>query len=131
MKTFELNTKICKINEEQQLVYGWASVIIEGNEPVVDLQNDVITPEELAKAAHNFIITSRTAKQMHKGAKIGEVVESTVFTKEAQNALGINLQKEGWWIVMKIYDDAVWQKVKEGSLREFSIGGKAERVQTD
>lgn len=127
-KPFEFSGEFTKVDEEQQLVYGWASVIEDNGRPVVDSQGDVISPRELVKAAHNFVTTSRAAKQMHQGGKVGEIIESVVFTDEMQKVLGINLGKVGWWVGMKIHSDDVWKRVKSGELREFSIGGRGQRV---
>jgi hypothetical protein len=120
-----------KINDDKRLVYGWASVIKIGGKTVVDWQEDAIEVNELQKGAHKFISDMRKAKAMHKGAVIGEVVESMVFTKELQEALGIDLGQIGWFIVMKIHDEDIWDKVKKGVFKAFSIGGSAKRVEVD
>jgi hypothetical protein len=60
---------------------------------------------------------------MHDGKQIGEVVESVVLTHDLQKALGIDLQKVGWFIGMKILDDETWAKFKDGTFKAFSIGG--------
>jgi hypothetical protein len=43
--------QILKADDEQRIVWGWASVITEDGVPVVDTQGDVIRPETLMKAA--------------------------------------------------------------------------------
>ena len=113
-------------NEELQLVTGWASIIEEDGEAVVDKQGDMISESELIQAAHKFVSDSREAKVMHKGDEVGEIVESLVFTPDLQKALGIDLKKVGWLITMKVNDET-WDRVKKGELRAFSIGGKAHR----
>lgn len=70
-----------KADEEQHLVTGWASVIEEGGQAVVDWQGDVMTEAELVKAAHGFMQNYRSGKTMHKGDATGSVVDSLVFTK--------------------------------------------------
>jgi phage head maturation protease len=64
---------------------------------------------------------------MHDGDKKGEIVESIVLTREVQDALGISLDKIGWFVGFKVYDDEVWAKVKSGELRMLSIGGRGTR----
>lgn len=113
-------------------VWGWASVIEKDGKPVIDHQGDMIEPEELVKAAHDFITNSRTAGVMHSRAdgqpvKIGHVVESVVLTRDLQKALGINLDRAGWLIGMQITDPTVKQQVSDGVLKSFSIGGKGRR----
>lgn len=120
----QLTGEIFKIDPDQRLVYGWASVIEENDDPVVDLQGDVIKVEALTTAAHDFM-EERAGGVMHEdfGGHIGTVVESMVFSRELQKALGIDLKKVGWLIALKVTDDRVWKDVKDGTLKAFSIGG--------
>lgn len=120
--------KVVKVDEDQRLVYGWASVIEENGEPVVDSQDDLIREPVLQKAAHQFILEYRAGKLMHQGKAVGSVVESMVFTKSLQQALGVNLNKIGWLIAYKVEDDALWARVKAGEFPAFSIGGHGRRV---
>jgi hypothetical protein len=129
MPQVNFSTTITKFNEELGVVYGWASVIKEGNEYVVDRQGDVIQEDELLKAAHDFVINERNAKVMHVGEVKGEIVESLIFTDDLQKALGIDLKKVGWFIGMKLNDKEVLKQVKSGELKAFSIGGKGIRQQ--
>ncbi len=124
---------ILKADDDQHLVWGWASVIEENGQAVVDSQGDVIGVQDLMDAAHGFMIDTRKGGIMHatrdgSAIKIGEVVESMVLTKDRQEALGIDLGKVGWLITMKVHDDAVWKAIKGGELRAFSIGGRGVRV---
>lgn len=117
-----------KINEEKRIVYGWASVITKNGQPIEDLQGDVISPEDLLEAAHDFMLGEQEAGLMHVvKTGIGKIVESVVLTKDLQKALGIDLGMEGWFIGVKVSDDATWNAVKKGGLRAFSIGGSGER----
>ncbi len=120
---------VLKVDADKKLVWGWASIIEVNGEPVVDHQGDMIDEETLVVAAHKFIADARKAKVMHDGDVIGEIVESLVFTKEIQKALGIDVGKVGWFICMKINNADVWKRVKDGELKAFSIGGVGERVE--
>jgi len=117
--------QILKADDEQRLVYGWASVVTEKGEPVVDRQGDVIEPETLVKAVNNFMENIRVGKEMHKGDQIGAVIHSMPVTKEIGESLGIQSDREGWIVAFKVYDDDVWARVKSGELAAFSIGGRA------
>ena len=121
----KLQGTILKLDEEERIVYGWASVIEEKGAPVVDLQGDIIPEAVLRSAAHDFIEDTRAGKVMHVGTKKGRIVESIVLTKDLQKALGIDLQKVGWLIGYKVDDAETWAKVKSGDLKMFSIGGQA------
>jgi hypothetical protein len=70
----------------------------------------------------------RTAKEMHQGDGIGEIVECAVITKDTQEAWGVDLGLEGMWIGMKIYDQRVWELFKNGTYKAFSIGGYGTRI---
>lgn len=123
-----LHSEIAKIDPEQRLVYGWASVYAEAGQPVIDKQGDRISEAEVVKMAHRFISEARVAKALHTSPPVGVVVESLVLTDDIQKALGIDLGKSGWFIGMRVDDDAAWDRVKSGELRTLSIGGKGVRV---
>lgn len=125
---FTFSHDVRKIDEEMRMVYGWASVVEENGNPVVDHQGDLILSSDLVAAAHAFISSSRAAKAMHKGEVVGEFVESLVFTPEVQKALGIDLGKVGWWVGLKVKNDKIWAAVKDGRLKMLSIGGKGNRI---
>ena len=123
--TKTIEGKILKADDEQRMVYGWASVVTEKGEPVIDRQGDVIEPETLVKAVNNFMEHVRVGKAMHTGDQVGVVVHSMPITKEIGDALGIHSDREGWVVAYKVYDDNVWNMVKSGELAAFSIGGRA------
>lgn len=116
---------ILKADEETRMVYGWASVATVNGELVVDQQGDTLEPSEMVKMADGFMASVRTAKAMHQGAGIGEVLHSMPLTNDIMKAFGISCDREGWLIAMKIHDDAAWARVKSGDLAELSIGGRA------
>jgi len=123
--TKSVEGQILKADEEQRMVYGWASVVTEKGEPVVDRQGDVIEPETLVKAVNGFMEHVRVGKEMHKGDQIGAVIHSMPVTEEIGESLGIQSDREGWIVAFKVYNDDVWAKVKSGELAAFSIGGRA------
>ena len=125
MQDFKADCEILKaVDDEQQLVYVWASVVEKNGEPVVDRQGHIIPVDEITKAAHEFITASRSGNFMHTEKKVADVVESMVFTKALQAALGIDIGKVGWLTVFKVHDPETWDLVKKGKLAAASIGGK-------
>ena len=123
------HAEIIKTDEAQRIVWGWAYVSTEKGELLTDLQGDSIEPVEMVKMANAFMESVRTAKAMHAGEGIGEVIHSLPLTAELAKALGLETEREGWIVGMKVHDDAVWERVKAGEFSGFSIGGKArERV---
>lgn len=128
MSKAELSAAIVKVGtDESRMAYGWASVISEKGEPVVDTQDDVISADELEKATTDFMADARVAKAMHAGDGIGEVLHSFPLTSELAKSLGISSDREGWIVGVKVHDPDVWEKVKSGTFGAFSIGGQATR----
>ena len=123
--TKNIEGKILKTDDEQRMVYGWASVITEKGEPVVDRQDDMIEADTLVKAVNEFMEHVRVGKAMHVGEQVGTVVHSLPITKEIGDSLGIQSDREGWVVAYKVFDDDVWNMVKIGELAAFSIGGRA------
>jgi hypothetical protein len=126
-RSCDLEGKILKVDDEQRMVFGWASVVTEDGEPVIDRQGDMIEPETLVKAVNEFMEHVRVGKAMHTGDQVGVVVHSLPITKEIGEALGIHSSREGWVVAYKVFDDSVWERVKSGELAAFSIGGRAQK----
>ena len=89
MTKANIEGQILKADDEQRMVYGWASVITEKGEPVVDRQGDMIEADTLVKAVNDFMEHVRVGKAMHTGEQVGVVVHSLPVTKEIGDALGI------------------------------------------
>lgn len=127
-----INFEVSKAKDEEGLVSGWANVSVnaDGSLPL-DWDGDVIPPEVLEKAAIKFMLDYRGSGVMHEGESQGVVVESMVFTKDKQQALGIpeKCVPEGWFITVKVLNPEVYKAVKEGKYKMFSIQGKAKRMQ--
>lgn len=143
-RDFELSADIIKLDSEQQLVFGWFSVVAIAGKPVTDTQGDVISAETLEQSAYEFVLTARKAGEMHDTDKsddvvgVGRLVESVVFTKEKQEAMLKSLHDQdidavldlgcvAWWGGFRVSDPATWKRIKVGELRAFSIGGKGRR----
>lgn len=138
-KTVLSDSKILKRHEfkvyktdEKMLVFGWASIAIRTDgEQILDLQNDIIDPEDLEEAAYEYVLNFRDGGEEHNPdlRKKARLIESCVFTKEKMQAMGIpeNIVPEGWWIGFKVDDDEAWEKIKNGTYQMFSIEGTATR----
>lgn len=122
---------ITKIDEDKRLVFGWASIIKDAEGRVLlDRQNDFIDDEvELEQAAYLYALNSRDGGEMHIRKGVSTMVESVVFTKEKQEALGIpaGTMPVGWWIGFRVNDDRVWDAVKKGDYAGFSVHGTGQR----
>jgi hypothetical protein len=126
--------KISSVTDDKRLVFGWAYVCEDkdGNH-VLDHSNQYIEPLELEEAVYVFASYGGMASEMHTGMYAGTLVESVVFTKEKQEALGIppGYLPVGWWVGIRVYDDAIFAKVKDGTYTMLSLGGKAVKEETD
>ena len=120
--------EIAKMDAEQRLVFGWASVVTKDGTPVIDHQGDIIPVPELEKAAYDFVLYSREGDDLHVGGPTSRCVESMVFTKQKQELLGVDLGMEGWWTGFKVDSEPLWQAHKRGERPEFSIGGAGVRM---
>lgn len=110
-----------------EYVRGWASVVSVNGIPFQDHSGDMITVDEIRKAAHRFITDARVAKTMHRGQPVGEIVESVIIDDDFAKAMGMSVTHRGWWIGMRIDDEDVRKRVRSGELRAFSIGGRGKR----
>ncbi len=116
--------------KDQHLMFGFASMAEMDGKLIIDKQGDMIDPEDLEKAAYDFVLYHRRLGDMHERIGVGDMVESMVFTKQKQELLGIDLGVQGWWVGFKVTDEDLWKRVKAGELPEFSIGGRALRMPT-
>jgi hypothetical protein len=124
-KSWLIPLDIKKYEPDQQLIFGWASIVEKNGIPIVDKQKDIIPVSELENAAYEFVLYSRDHGDMHARKGMGKLVESMVFTKEKQAALGVDLGQIGWWVGFKVTDGDLWAAHKRGDRPEFSIGGAA------
>lgn len=130
--TLHCNFKIAKSDDEERLAFGWASVAERANgEQVLDWQEDIVEMPELEAAAYDFVQFYREGSEMHEqgGFDIAVLVESMVFTADKMTLLNIpaGTLPYGWWVGFRVIDDDVWEKVKDGTYRMFSIEGQAIR----
>lgn len=119
------NFEVLKLDEEQRILYGWASVTKVDDQLVVDRQGDRIETDTLHKAVNVFMKEVRVGKLMHQGEQVGQIIHSFPVSKEIMGALGIQTNMEGWITGYYVEDDQLWQDVKSGKYAAFSIGGTA------
>jgi len=116
---------IIKKDDEKRLVYG---IVYPAGK--VDAQNDFATPEEVEKAAHNFMQSLESTEKIDTGhnlqiAKGVKIVESYVVKKGDE----MYLNDEGAWaIVVKVDNDEIWGQITDGTFTGFSMWGEAERI---
>src|ERR1041384_182018 len=119
---------VAKVDEEQRIVFGWASVaMMDESEPVVDLQDDIIEGPTLEKAMYDYVRRYAVVNDMHRGGAVGDLVESFVVTPEKLQAMGLTRSGApavGAWVGFKL-DEGQWDAYKRGERPMFPIEGQA------
>lgn len=123
--SFKKHAEVLKVNEELGLVLGWAIVCTVDGKPYFDKQDDHIPENAMLKAATDFMLHSRRAKEMHDRDEAGTVIYAFPLTSDIQKAYGIECDRTGLMIIMKP-DEEMLEKFKSGELTGFSIGGRRE-----
>ena len=101
----KLFADISKVDDEQRLVYGYASTEARDN------QNEIVTRKAMENALPDFMKFGNI-REMHKAWAVG-------VAKDAQ------MDDKGIIITAHVVDDAAWEKVRAGVYKGFSIGGRA------
>jgi hypothetical protein len=136
------NGEFSKFDDDKRLAFGWASVVSLDGQPVLDKQGDLIDPDEIEKAAYQYMLVSRKGGEMHKRrtgpdgqdepVHVADIVESFVVTPEKIEKMGLpEDMPQGWWVGYKVHDDEAWRKVKNGEYKGFSIHGRGRRTPTE
>lgn len=108
------------VQEERQLVYG---IVYEPN--VVDTHGDYMTANEIAKAAHDYMVNSRKVDTQHNfidGA--GTLAES--YIAPIDFVVGGQVISKGSWVLVTKASDEIWEGIKEGKYTGYSMAGTAE-----
>lgn len=129
---FALTLPIAKrSDDDKRIVTGWAAISRDhAGRPLIDFHDDHIPIKDLEEAAHALMRKGGGSRAgvMHERS-VGDIVELMVVDKDKREALGFGAGPEGLVVSMKIHDEAVWQQVKAGKLKELSISGKGVRVE--
>ncbi len=116
--------QIFKVDEELGLVFGWAIVSTVGGVDYFDVQGDHIPEGAMLKAAADFMLDGRVAKEMHTGDQKGTVVFAWPLTSDIAKAMDIESKFTGLMIAMKPSSPEILEKFKSGEYSGFSIGGR-------
>jgi len=109
-----LSMPFSKVDEERRIVSGFATL------DNLDKQNDIVTPEASVKAFEKF---RGNIREMHQPKAVGKMVsfkEDKYFDPESKKFYS------GVYVSTYISKGAqdTWEKVLDGTLSGFSIGGK-------
>jgi hypothetical protein len=112
-----------KMDEEERLAWGWASVSTVKGKYVTDFEGQEITTKAQRQWLHSLMKGQRAGKMDHEGADVGEVVEGIVLDADVQKALGIDLGLEGVLCCTHYTCEKTWNMVKTGKWMH-SIAGR-------
>lgn len=121
---FTTTTMITKVDNTKRLVYG---IVLEPD--TVDAQFDLVPMQVVEDAAHDFLAKFNKASQlgvMH--TLFGELGISLVQSYIAPvdfELNGVQVKVGTWVMVVKVFDDALWERIQNGEITGFSIGGVA------
>ena len=108
----------------QQVFYAWASVVEKDGQEVVDHEGMSWSEGDMERAAWEFTARSGEHGISHEAIAPGsELVASIPFTKDLQQALGIDLGRVGWLVGFHVADEGLWHEIDSGNLPMMSIGG--------
>lgn len=117
----EKTVALRKLDSAKRLVYGVVLV-----PEVEDAQGDIVSAEEIEKAAHNYLRAFRVVGDSHEVAADAEVVESYVAPVDISLG-GQTIEKGSWVMAVKVNDEKMWEAVQKDEYTGFSIGGEAYR----
>lgn len=93
----------------------------------IDLQGDVISAEEIERAAYDYMEASQRGSYMHKQVLQDVVlVESTILRAETM-INGVPLAKGTWLVGFRVYNEELRELIKDGTITGLSIGGWSSR----
>jgi hypothetical protein len=126
--------EFAKTDAPKRQAFGWASVVEVAGVPVVDLQGDVILPEDIEKAAYTFVQKSRVGGTQHERDELdqpvqaGHMIESFVSTAEKIEKMHLPDDFPiGWWVGFQYDEGKTWDDIEKGLKTGFSIHGRGKR----
>lgn len=100
----KLYAPIMKIDEAQQMVFGYAST------ETLDSQGEIVKREALEQALPDYMRFANI-REMHQPSAVGVATEA-------------ELDSRGLYLAAHIVDPVAWEKVTSGVYKGFSIGGR-------
>ena len=108
MRNLHFNIPISKVDEEQRMVWGYATT------EDIDSQNDIVDYQASKKAFSEWLGNIR---EMHNPIAVGKAIDIQYDDVNRKVMIGAKISESA-------DGQNAWQKVKEGVLTGFSIGGR-------
>ncbi len=122
--------EVVKVDEEKRVALSVALKASGGeNGDRPDKEGDMVSAEEVEKAAYDFMLNSRFMDLHHreKLSKLRVAVVESSLAPVAFQAGETAVMKGDWLVGLKFFDETLWEKVKKGEINAFSIKGKGRR----
>lgn len=120
---------ITKNDEHPDFTYILSPVLVP---EVTDKQGDVISPDEIELAAHDFVESSQQAGLMHEQMvtrKDVVLVESYIIRGGLCKINGKSLSEGTWMAAWRVYNPELRTLIRQGRLTGVSIGGRGLAVE--
>lgn len=123
-------TKVCKVDSDRRMVFGWAQICTKNGEEYFDTDNqsfpETVTLGDDESGWIGYMKSQRIHKAMHSGEQVGEVIFAFPAFDDIMKSLGYEpTDKTGIIVGVQVHDDKVLQKFHSGEYSDFSIGGGA------
>ena len=129
--------EFAKADSDKQQIFGWASVVEVNGEPVVDLQGDYISVDEMEKAAYTYVTKSRKGGDMHlrddwNPIQKSEMIESFVDHRGQAGRMDGPAGLDPDWLVGGLQGVRPRRlvQIKSGERTGFSIHGRGQQDAT-
>ncbi len=131
MSKFSKTISICKVDAERRVVKG--PVL---RPEVRDRQGTIMSADIIVDAAHDFVARLADKQDpsmpgfMHKEFNRDLVIVESYVTERDEIYKLSDEQKTtvpsgSWMMAIKVNDEKIWEGVKSGEFKGFSIGGRA------
>lgn len=136
-KVADDDSRICKVDSQHGLVFGFAIVCKNAGQEYFDLNIDddgervpeYIPEDTMLKAAIDFAKTARPGNEMHKGPDVGTYYFLFPLTTDIAKAFNIQSSRTGLMVAYHPGDPEVLEKFRDGTYKGFSIEGKRVKIE--
>lgn len=112
-----------EVADDKQIILG--QVLIPETE---DAHGDVVSAEEIEKAAHLWLARKQHRGEMHKKIVNDKVeIYESYIAPEDLTIEGQKVKKGTWLLMLHVLDSEIWSKIKSGEFAGLSMGGYAKR----
>ncbi len=113
----EMTGPIVMKNASKQIAY--AAVLVPNE---VDHDGDILSPERVEKAAHEWMLAYRNIDLQHTLNNVAHPVESYILPMD-MHVGKFKLPKGTWILASQVQDKQTWERIEKGELTGYSVMG--------